>query len=354
MTALFSRYPELQQHLRYQSLGHFPTPLSPLPGLVSSDIELWVKREDLAGTLYGGNKVRKLEFLLPGATSVLTFGGYGSHHVLATALYGRSLGCRVRALVYPQPNTPYARATCLAQAAAGAELIPSRGYLDLPYLYIRSRYGNVEKGEERQVIAPGGSSPLGTLGWVSGGLELAAQIQAGVCPRFDRVYVALGSGGTAAGLALGLGIGLGSKAPVVMAVRVVPLLVGNRLVLSRLLAHTRALLPKERGRAADVRVVGGFVGQGYGHETAAGLDAVSRAKDVGLTLEPTYTGKTLAALLAHAQAGQLRGQKVLFLNTYGGPVALTDVPLVQSLPPLLQVFTREQTRALPRGIDQRD
>lgn len=320
--ALFAACPELAGRVAHHPLLSAATPLQRADDLLppGSGAALWVKREDLAGPIYGGNKVRKLEFLLAGLPAggrVLTFGAYGSHHVLATALYGRAMGLSVAAAVYPQPDGAHARETMRCSLAAGARLFRSAGYLDLPWQALRAYLS----GPRPAILAPGGSSPLGTLGWVSGGLEIAAQVRAGEAPRFDAVYVALGSGGTAAGLLLGLG--MGDAAAELVAVRVVPALVGNALLVRRLASRTAALLPMHgpAGRSPPrlaLRVDGRWLGPGYGAATPAAEEAVRRAADAGLTIETTYTGKALAALRDDAEAGRLKGRRVLFVQTYGG------------------------------------
>src|SRR5262245_57377016 len=95
--ALFVEHPELAERLPWLSLGNFPTRVEKIEGLLPKSVELWVKRDDESGALYGGNKVRKLEFLLgaakaAGCTRLATLGGTGSHHVLATARYGQAHG----------------------------------------------------------------------------------------------------------------------------------------------------------------------------------------------------------------------------------------------------------------------
>ena len=121
--------PELAVRLPLLGLGCFPTPTHPLQHLGTlSGTALWAKRDDLSAERYGGNKVRKLELLLAeaqqlGRKSIVTVGGYGSNHVVATALYAAELGLRVHALVLPQPPTDQAVNNARLSAALGAQLI---------------------------------------------------------------------------------------------------------------------------------------------------------------------------------------------------------------------------------------
>lgn len=321
--ALQAAYPELHERLPRVTLGRWPTAIERLPGLLPADVELWVKRDDQAGTLYGGNKVRKLEYLLAGlapGARVITSGGHGSHHVLATALYGRARGLTVAAVLYPQPTTARVLDTLRCDLAAGAQLFPARSYLGVPLQAVRALRASARIPGPTHLITPGGSSPLGTLGWIAGGLEIAAQVAAGAAPRFDAVYAALGSGGTVAGLWLGLG----AATEALVAVPVVPALVGNRAVVALLAYRAQRLLrshvPGAPALPPRPRLVlrRGFLGGGYGHVTAEATEAEARAAACGLAVEPTYTGKVLAALLADARAGRLAGKRVLFLHSYNG------------------------------------
>jgi D-cysteine desulfhydrase len=358
-SALFARYPALGEEgrLRHRRFGQFPTAIERVHGLVPPSVELYVKREDQASPLYGGNKVRKLELLLanlqdPGEQAgaaparLLAYGTYGSNFTLATGIYGSALGYQVAAVLYPQPITPLVVDRLHEQLGAGVQLFPSPSYLLVPWARARARARQQGRIIE---LAPGGSSPLGTLGWVDGGLEIAEQVRAGAAPRFDVVYAALGSGGMVAGLWLGLG----TAADELAAVRVVPWPVASQLSVRWLALRTRSLLQRLLGPAAAapplpppprLRIEGRFLGGGYGHPSPAGEQAMARASAVGLHLEPTYTGKTLAALLADADAGRLSGKRVLFIHSYNGAdlSALRARGELGALPPWL-------LRRLPAG-----
>lgn len=316
---LFDAFPALQARVPHLPLGRFPTPIERACGILPPAAELWVMREDRCGAKYGGNKVRKLEFLLgaareSGAKRLVTLGGYGSHHVLATAIYGAANGFRVDAVVFPQPITPHVLQTIRAAAAANCHYHAAAGYPGIVprVLALRMR-------RDSFWVAPGGSSPLGTLGWVSAGLELAAQIKAGQCPTPDAIYVALGSSGTAAGLLLGLR--LASVQSRIIGVRVVDAIVCNRFALLHLARQTARYIAARIGRPVkfdpgEVTVDSRFFGGAYGRATTEGERALAAANTAGIRLETTYTGKTFAAVLADAQAGRLDGKRALFVDTF--------------------------------------
>jgi len=315
LPSLLRRHPELHQRLPWCSLGLWPTPVMRLPALSRRvGRELWVKRDDLSGASYGGNKVRKLEHLLgqarAGSRSVVTVGGVGSSHVVATGLYGRQLGLDVSAVVVPQPVTTAVRANAELARRLGVRLIPCPARALAPLYLARAAARS-----DTFLIGPGGSSPLGTLGYVSAALELAQQIADNELPAPETIYVALGSGGTMAGLVLGCALaGLEAR---IIGVRVVEQVICNAYLVRLLIMRTGALLRRlgvqvPRGRPrfeVEHRQFGGR----YGRSTTAAERAVELARDDELTLETTYTGKALAALLAHVPMG--RGP-TLFWNTF--------------------------------------
>ncbi|MFN7145371.1 MAG: 1-aminocyclopropane-1-carboxylate deaminase/D-cysteine desulfhydrase, partial [Myxococcota bacterium] len=275
-----------------------PTVIEP----IGSD--MWVKREDHAGTVYGGNKVRKLEWLLGAALEsggdVLTAGTVGSNHLVATAVYGQASGADVHAVVVPQHDTPYARVNARILHAHAGKLWVARTEAAVPFVWAKAAVAlRVFGGYPPTVIPIGGSSPLGCVGWVGGGLEIAAQIAEGQLPEPDRLYVALRSGGTATGLLVGLR--LGGVASEVVAVRAAPSWLASAFRVRRLANKTLALLRPYGAPAVrldGLRVVDGFYGEGYAVPTPATEAAKARAAGVGLTLEGTYTAKAFAAMEA--------------------------------------------------------
>jgi 1-aminocyclopropane-1-carboxylate deaminase/D-cysteine desulfhydrase-like pyridoxal-dependent ACC family enzyme len=327
---LFSAYPGLKDALPYMPLGNLPTPIDRLYELESvlHGGSLYVKRDDLSGHIYGGNKVRKLEFLLGRACAsarkaVLTFGCAGSNHALATAIYARQAGLDAISILLPQPNARTVRRNLMAGWHAGADL---HHYLDgksaaLGTLH-QLRRRRLSDGRYPEVIAPGGSSPLGALGFVNAAFELKAQIGVGEMPEPDLIYVASGTMGTVVGLTLGLeAAGLKSR---IVAVRVTSPPYTSLEKAHRLFDKTNALLqkadpsfpiltfPEQRFCLRDE-----FLGERYALYTKDSVQAKKQVNDTeGLNLEGTYTGKAMACLLADAAKGALQDKTVLFWNTY--------------------------------------
>lgn len=285
------------------NIGTFPTPVETVPefGTALGVPNLSLKREDRAGTSYGGNKVRKLEYLLgdaldSGCERVFTSGGVGSHHVLATATYARAVGLEPRALQFPQSPTEHVRENLCALAGLEPtlQLVPSE-YL-LPVSLARTRL-QTRFDERCYHIPTGGSSPRGTLGFVDAAAELEQQVCRGELPEPDVIVLPASSGGTLAGLRVGLDrTTLGSR---LVGVRVVPWFVTNRLTLARLATQTARLLSgsgRERYRRADFELLTDFLGDGYAEPTAGGQRVSRLAESFGITLDPTYTAKTVWAI----------------------------------------------------------
>lgn len=171
-------------------------------------------------------------------------------------------------------------------------------------------------------IPIGGATPLGCLGFVNAAFELKRQVDAGMLPKPDVIYVAAGSGGTTAGLLLGIELlGLDTR---VEAIRVIGTQVVNPSKLQRLytgtLAHLRRQdpsLPQPAYPASKVQLRGDFFGPEYGRFTPEGAEARDyMAEHAGIPLDGVYTAKAFAAMMHDARAGLLEDQRVLFWNTY--------------------------------------
>lgn len=318
---LAEAYPRLAIRLPKLGLADLPTPLdTKTVRTASGTAAITVKRDDLTGKLYGGNKVRKLEYLLQrarqrNAARIATFGTVASNHALATALYARELGYPCTCLLSNQVRTPAAARALNLHLNNETEIIRYGGNRQARIATLRKHLWH------RQVflIPPGGSNWLGAVGFVGAGLELAAQIESGACESPDRLYVANGTMATAVGIALGLA--LAGMATEVQAVQVTEDFVSNPAAMRRLLEKTALILnrfdssiPADLAQRSHYEFRTGFLGGGYAQTTEAAERAIVVAREqLGLNLEATYTGKAMAALLHDLET---RGGKVLFWNTY--------------------------------------
>ena len=331
MPLLHDRFPALRDTLPHVVLGAGPTPVRRLAAVSSAaGLDVWCKDDGLYGGPYGGNKVRKLAWVLAdarrrGPRTVLTFGALATNHGLATAVYAQRLGMRTALVLVDQPLDAHVRAQLARLRASGAAVhvthsVP-RTAAALPWLLLRHTGRRGGRPLPPYVLAVGGSSPLGVLGYVEAGLELGAQVAAGALPEPAAVVVPVGSGGTVAGLALGLRLA-GLRA------RPVGVVVNDRMRLdaertARLAGRSAALL-RRRGaalpakpvvRADDVLLAREWLGAGYGHATPEAGAAAALAREDGLMLDPVYAAKAMAGLLGLARRGALGGGPVLFVAT---------------------------------------
>ena len=321
-------------------IGRYPTPVHRLDLLSTDRCELWVKRDDLTSEAYGGNKVRKLEHILVrarelSARRIVTFGAAGSHHVLATTLHGRRAGFEVAAILTPQHRTEHAVRNLRVALALRLQAIPASSMALAPVvLPTVLRQGDF-------VVAPGGSTLHGALGYVDAAFELAGQIEAGAMPAPDLIVVALGSAGTAAGLLAGMvaskiagGTSLGAAR--LVGVRVVsPVLMGRRraLLLALRVARQQKVETSWGGLGARFSMEPGFLGAGYAHATAAGDRATELAAREGLTLDSTYTAKTFAAALERVEKGDVA--TILYWHTLSSASLEPLIAKAPELPPEL-------------------
>jgi len=351
--AMARAFPALRTALPRAHLTRLPTRVHRLTQLAATlgGAELWIKRDDECGILYGGNKPRKLEFLLGdalarGKRTVITSGGIGTHHGLATAICARSLGLRTILLLLKQPLTEHVRRCLLLDYAAGAELVYGASIASLAVRGLGVCARELLRGELPYIIPTGGTSARGTVGYVNAAFELHEQIAAGELPEPDWIFVPMGSGGTVAGLVLGAALaGLRSR---VVAVLVSDIFPPSAMQLARLATRTLVglrrhapSLPQVTVSPKAIRIVDEYVGPGYGTPTEAGRsarDALAALEDI--RLETTYTAKCLAAVLDAVRGGTYPG-RILFWNTYSSvdPAAhLGPLPDFHRLPPRLQRF----------------
>ncbi|MCL2725741.1 MAG: pyridoxal-phosphate dependent enzyme [Polyangiaceae bacterium] len=313
-------------------LGNYPTPIE-LFSLAGDDgVTLFVKRDDQSSALYGGNKVRKLEWLLGAARDrgrrrILTVGAVGSHQVVATALFGAHLGFDVEAVLVPQPASQHAARNLHVALSHGLSAVAASTWTAIPALVpARMRPGTF-------FIPLGGSNALGSRGFVEAAAEVGAQIARGEMPEPEAVVVALGSGGTVAGLATGFEkLGMRSRIIGVAISRPPAALFALARVLTMRTAACAGLPYAAQLRAARrIEVAGDWVGPGYGYSTRDGRAAVAEAALAGLTLDPTYTAKAFACALKLARESARRGKTILYWHT------LSTVPLDPLIDPSVEI-----------------
>lgn len=307
-------------------LSGLPTPLDPAPRLSSElGCGVLIKRDDLTATGLGGNKIRKLEFLVgaalaDGADTVVTFGALQSNHARQTAAACARTGLRCELiLTRAVPRTGPA-----FEAGGNVALDHLFGATVTVVDNDDDQMAAAVTAVERRItgraawIPPGGSDAVGTLGYVDAGLELADQILDSGAGVTD-VVVAVSTGGTYAGLLTGLRMG-GSLARV-RGVCVYRPADRTRESIARLLTGVADLLGTTPASPDEVVLDDTFLGDGYGLPTPGMVDAVSLfARTEGLVLDPVYTGKAADALTTWARATAFgSGATVVFVHTGGAP-----------------------------------
>ena len=345
--ALFRRFPTLAGRLPHHPFLDGTTPVERLtvPGLP----ELFVKRDERCTKLYGGNKPRKLEFVLGdalarGARRLVTTGGIGTHHGLATAIFARACGLATTLVLVDQPVTAEVRESLRLFAAYGAEVVDARNVPGAAWRGARVLARSFARGERPYLVPTGGSSPTGNLGFASAACELAEQVRAGLLPEPAAIFAPVGSGGTVAGLAVGLRLaGLRSQVVGVLATDILPpspasLSRAARATVRRLRVLDRSILSPDFA-PADFALATGQLGPGYGAATDAAREAQALAGRAGLALDLTYSAKCFAELLARARAGALPRGPVLFWHTFNAVDPKLGAPgagHLAALPPRLR------------------
>ena len=321
------------------ALATLPTPLAPAPRLSEAvGVEVWIKRDDLTGLLLGGNKARKLEFLCGdalarGADTLVTGGGPGSNHVQLTAAAAArlALGC----VVVCYGEAPAAEPLGLRLTRRlGAEVVftgsPDRTSVDTRLEEVAAKL--TAAGQHPYVIPRGGASAVGAVGYAAAAAELAGQLAgAGVAgAAAATVLLATGSCGTQAGLIAGAASAGAGGQPGRLEIVGVPVSRPPEECterIARLATGCAERLGSDRVFTADdVRLLGGYLGPGYGKASPEGDEAaLLAARTEGLVLDPVFTAKAMAALVVECRRGALPGP-VVFLHTGGTPAALAALP----------------------------
>jgi len=328
---LFEAYPQLAETIPWVKLGNLPTPVERLTRLGDKlgHPSLWVKRDDLSSTRMGGNKVRVMEFLLAemkasGKTVAISPGALGSNQIMASAIYGRELGLKIVGVFFKQCPTDYMCRHMLIDKAMGVEF----NHVSSPYLVpLAIIYHYLKNIDWRKMRAPFyiptfGSSSTCALGYFNAMFELKKQIDAGELPEPDYMFVTAGTGGTMAGIQLGAAV-LNMKTKTV-GVRITDYIACNERIvasiMNRALKHLNragAGIKPMRFRSSDIMMIHNFFGGEYARVTEEGKAARSLlAETEGITLDTTYTAKTMAAMLNYLKDSELKTKNILFWHTY--------------------------------------
>ncbi|MCG8603531.1 pyridoxal-phosphate dependent enzyme [bacterium] len=324
---IFQKFPELAKNIPWLSLGTFPTAVQRLTHLEKATglSNLWIKRDDLSGKIYGGNKVRTLEFSLADALEkkanlVFAYSALGSNWPLACSIYTKMYGLPTDVFFLPYPMDDIKERNLQLTRRLSGRICSARSLLTFPFLLGCSLLKSW-RSHRVYLMPPGGVSAVTTLGYVNAVLELKEQCEQGQMPVPDYIFVPLGSGGTAAGLAIGLDfVGWSSR---VIAVRVVDFIVANRVTLHYLIKKTirtmkanGANIGLDANWKANIRIEHRFFGKGYGLPTPDGQESAELVQThENQLLDATYTSKTMAAMLEFAKEREYKNKTLLFWHT---------------------------------------
>lgn len=328
---LFDAFPALATRLSPQRLCDLPTPVEPLPALAGN---AWIKRDDITHAAYGGNKLRKLEFIAAdmraqGTRRVYTFGATGTNAGVAAALVCQQLGIACTVFTFDQPHSATVEKNQALMRHYGANLV----HVGPLWATALRWYAHPRRLDPRSYfLFAGCSNPAATFAYINAAYELREQVAKGLCPEPAEIVVAAGSAATLAGLTLGCALA-GMKTRVI-GVRVAPAKVGpfdactENVVTAMMRKAWREIARAEPGitlpSLPQVTLRDDWFGAGYGVPTAAGDKAMQTAARSGISLEPTYSAKAFAAFLDRLP--QTKGA-VLFWNTYSSrplPVHMTS------------------------------
>lgn len=321
----FSRFPRVR-------FAHLPTPLEPMERLSKhlNGPRLWIKRDDCTGLSTGGNKTRKLEFLLgeavkQGADTVITQGATQSNHARQTAAAAAKLGLACHLLLQDRTGfttRDYTRnGNVILDQLHGAEIHRHGGAADMTAEMEALATGLRAKGKKPYVIPGGGSNPVGALGYAEAALELVTQANARGL-KIEHVVHATGSAGTQAGFVVGMAA-LNARIPTLgISVR------ADRKTQEETVFALAQRTEEHMGlkgviKREHVVVNSDYVGPGYGQPTPGMIEALRLAANLeGILLDPVYSGKAMAGLIGQVRQGAFaKDSDVVFLHT-GGAVGI--------------------------------
>jgi L-cysteate sulfo-lyase len=307
--------------------AHLPTPLEPLPRLTQAlgGPELWIKRDDCTGLAGGGNKTRKLEYLLGDALAndadtLVTQGAVQSNHVRQTAAAAARFGLACEIILEERTGskaTDYTQSgNVLLDELLGAKIRRVPAGTDMNQALAEVAAEIAESGGSPYVIPGGGSNIIGALGYAECALELVTQANE-IGLEIDRIVTATGSAGTHAGLVAGLAV-MGADIPV-LGIGVRAPKETQEANVFKLAVETADLLGHKDRVTRDMVVADcDFVGAGYGLIDDAVIDALKlAARTDGILLDPVYTGKAMKGLIALSALGRFADETVVFLHTGG-------------------------------------
>ncbi len=307
------------------NLARVPTPIEKLERLstILEGPQIFIKRDDLTGIASSGNKIRKLEFLLAealerGCDMLITCGGHQSNHARTTAVAAAKLGLKCH-LILRNTMGGALDGNLFLNRLMGAEIeyITPEEYIRIDEIMADLAEDLKSKGHTPYIIPEGGSNELGALGYIKATEELAEQLKR-MKLKIDHIVIAVGSGGTYAGVLLGKflfdlpaelhGINVSDNESYFV----------NKIFDIAKKAWKRFNLSFDLNKQ-DIHIIDGYVGKGYGLSSQEEIDMIKRVSQVeGIILDPVYTGKAMLGIADQIRQGRFKhGENILFIHTGG-------------------------------------
>lgn len=316
---LFQKFPKLKAQLKPLALCKLPTAVKPIHGLSKL---AWVKCDDNTHDHYGGNKVRKFEFIIADIAArksqhVYTLGGSGTNHGVATAMVCQQLGLKSTVITFKQPHSNHVEKNQFLMRHFGANIISASSIIWAALRF----YLNIKRLSKRYYFLPGGgATPIATFAYINAAFELKQQIDNSECPEPYEIYVPVGSSSTLAGLTLGCALaGLKTK---VVGIQILDSHVGpietctpgvSEKLMKQALQTMQRFYPDLSIPIPEVILNTEYFAPGYGVLTPATTNAINTGKRLGLKLEQTYSGKAFDAFL---KAHEKTNKPIMYWATY--------------------------------------
>lgn len=337
--SLFRAYPNLKDKIPYISFCDLPTPVQKLEnfGEKIGYNNVYIKRDDQTGRkevddngnfkrLYGGNKARKLEWLLAdakskNATKIITHGCVGSNHALATTVYSKVLGLNPILMLKPQPNSFVVRQNLMLDFCNGAQM----NYFSGNESRDKATKEMLDSNSDLYFVPTGGSNKIGVLGFVNAFFELCEQVESGQAVMPDKIYLPIGSSGTTAGLMLGIALKNSKTKIIAVTVEKEDHEGDFRKTIKKLFEESNDLLISYDSSISkvdfpeDQLVVNQEFAKDYGFWNQDSYLAIKLFKDLeNINLEGTYSSNPVTALIDDVAHFRLNGEVVLIWETYCG------------------------------------
>ena len=352
---LLQTYPYLKEKLAWIDLAQLPTPIKKMNGLgeVLKHSQLYLKDDGKTNEKVGGNKVRKLEIVLAdalyqGAQDVVTFGCIGSNLVTETCACAEKFGLGCFVHLKPEPNSTMVKNNLLLDYLYNAHMYfyPNEELRSIGAVHEIVQYGLNHKTLP-YIIPTGASSALGAIGYVNAAFELKNQIEEGLLPKPDYIYIPVGSLGSVVGLAIGLKVA-NIDTHIIAVGADYEDYQSTFLKLAQecndLLHKLDTTFPLLDVADFSISFDCNFVGRGYAYFTSEGLKAIESFKELeNIQLDGVYSGKCAAAFIEHIKTNlPLKNKVILFWNTFGIHEQVNNPKLYKNLPKSLHQFFEDK------------